>query len=147
MRSYESITSTTVKRRSVYFSYFATFLSCLFPPQMCLILSFLCVMDEDDTLSLGKIFQNSPVPCSQKTCVSTLIWQFSHLNCCTTYTRPFLKENECYIAQLCDITYQWFFEIIPLFFSFPILPSYFCFSDTPSMLHTAFWFIWLRGAY
>lgn len=81
MRPYESITSTTVKRRPVYFSYFATFLTRPFFFsffQTCLILLFLCVMDDDDdddALSLGKNVQNSPVPCSQSTkkLVSTLI--------------------------------------------------------------------------
>ncbi len=97
-------------------------------------------MDDDDTLSLGKKKlkpQSKRVPCSQstqKTCVSTLISQFSDFNCCTTYTRPFLKEDEWCIAHLCDIIRIVrinHFQKHPTFYSFPINTMIFLFQWYP----------------
>lgn len=139
MRLYESITSTTVKRRPVYFSYFATFLFRQhFSPNVSYTLISLC----DGWWWYFVSWQNfpnsppkeSPVVRAKKTCVSTLISQFSDLNCCTTYTRPFLKEDEWCIAHLCDIIRIIrinHFQKHPTFFSFPINTMIFLFQWYP----------------
>lgn len=151
MRLYESITSTTVKRRPVYFSYFATFLSRQpFPPNVSYTLISLCDGWWWYFVSWQKKsktpVQKSPLQSEHKTNLfSTLISQFSDLNCCTTYTRPFLKEDEWCIAHLSDIIRIIrinHFQKHPTFFS--INTMIFLFQWYPK--HTAFWFILLRGA-
>lgn len=127
-----------MKRRPVYFSYFATFLSRqhFFPPDVSY--TFISVWWMMMILCLLAKFSKQPskrVPCSQstKTCVSTLIRQFSYLNWCATYTRPFLKKGEWCIAHTAILRIH-HFQNHPTFVSIPIIPWYFFFSDTPSTL-------------